>query len=69
LIPEVAFGKIFKWDLSEIDIQFLSANVNDTSSFHIEYTPFDHLCTVRRVLVFYIESKGLRNTQPSEVEV
>ena len=63
------FGKLFRWSLSTEDMEFLSANVNDTSAFHIEYTPYDHLAAAKRVLELYIKTKMLTNKDICAVEV
>ena len=50
-------------------MDFLAANVNDTSSFSIEYTPYDHLMTVQRVLQLYIDTHGLADKNLCAIEV
>ena len=69
LIPKKVWGKLLKWDISLLDMQFLALSVNDVSAFHIEYTVFDHINTVKTVLQFYIDCSGDTSASPFEVEV
>ena len=43
IVPSKLVGKLFTWDLTEEDMQFISSQVNGTSQFTIPNTPYDNL--------------------------
>lgn len=57
VVPEKIYGKIFTWHLSMEQIRLMSYSCNDNQSFLVEFTPFDQLITVKRVLESCLEAK------------
>ena len=62
VVPLKVTGRIVSWTLSVKEIRHLSSSCNDNQSFQIEYTPFDQLQTVGRVLEEYLESDPSKKT-------
>lgn len=50
VVPERIYGKLLTWSMSAQEIGLLSASCNDNQAFLIEYTPYDQLMTVKRIL-------------------
>lgn len=70
VVPEKIYGKLLTWTMSAQEIRLLSASCNDNQSFLIEYTPYDQLMTVKRILEScFAASKNTNRKSHLNVEV